>query len=338
MRTARCRSACGLWLVVGRRARRAVRARADRSGRERVHEGVDGRAAQDRRCQERHPRDLSGLQDGSVVALRYYGHRVRRSRRTRAARTRSWSSRFSRSTAAACSPRLTRPCRADRRRSRYSLEQAAGDFGGASDEERGIILVSDGVETCGGDPLATVRGLQARGIKVKIHTIGFDVDAAARAQLEAISQATGGEYHDARNAAALADSLRQLTAARAADRAQFRVTARRSAAATPTTMRWRFRRARPTSSITTSARTTTTTSPSTAHDGQKIVAAIQAHDRRRRHQGRQIQGARARRYSGIALHAPDKQRIDDDGSAAPGAESGDRAADWRRTVAAGSTC
>ena len=70
----------------------------------------------------------------------------------------------------------------------YSLQQAAQDFGAPSDEERAMILVSDGIETCGGDPLATVRDLAAKGFKVKVHTIGFDVDAAARAQLEAISE------------------------------------------------------------------------------------------------------------------------------------------------------
>ena len=93
----------------------------------------------------------------------------------------------------------------------YSLEQAARDFGAPSDEERSIVLVSDGEETCGGDPLATVRDLAAQGFKVKVHTIGFDVDAAARAQLESISRATGGEFYDARDASALAESLRQVT-------------------------------------------------------------------------------------------------------------------------------
>ena len=39
----------------------------------------------------------------------------------------------------------------------YSLEQAAQDFGATSDEERVIILVSDGEETCGGDPAAAAR-------------------------------------------------------------------------------------------------------------------------------------------------------------------------------------
>jgi hypothetical protein len=92
----------------------------------------------------------------------------------------------------------------------YSLEQAARDFGPASDEERVMILVSDGAESCGGDPAAAARALQAQGFKLKVHTVGFDVDAAARAQLEALSNATGGEYHDARNADALAQSLTRL--------------------------------------------------------------------------------------------------------------------------------
>jgi len=52
-----------------------------------------------------------------------------------------------------------------------------------------------------------------RGLDLTIHTVGFDVDAAARAQLQAVAQCTGGEYRDATNAGELAESLRQLTQA-----------------------------------------------------------------------------------------------------------------------------
>ena len=154
---------------------------------------------------------VSGIQEGSVVALRYYGHRVPQEPKAESCKDTELVIPFQPLDRARMLAALGKAVPKGQTPISYSLEQAAGDFGGASDEERAIILVSDGIETCGADPLATVRDLMARGIKVKIHTIGFDVDAAARAQLEGISQATGGEYHDARNAAALADSLRQLT-------------------------------------------------------------------------------------------------------------------------------
>jgi hypothetical protein len=75
-----------------------------------------------------------------------------------------------------------------------SLQQAATDFS-ADAKERVIVLVSDGKETCQGDPLIAAKALAAKGITV--HTVGFVVDTAARGQLQAIARATGGSYFDA---------------------------------------------------------------------------------------------------------------------------------------------
>ena len=76
----------------------------------------------------------------------------------------------------------------------YSLGQAANDFP-ADAKERVIVLVSDGKETCQGDPVVAAKALAAKGITV--HTVGFVVDTAARGQLQAIARTTGGTYFDA---------------------------------------------------------------------------------------------------------------------------------------------
>ena len=147
---------------------------------------------------------VSGLPDGSVVALRYYGHRVPQERKDESCKDTELVVQFQPLDKSRFLGALDKAVPRGQTPIAYSLQQAAQDFGAPSDEERALILVSDGIETCGGDPLATVRDLAAKGFKVKVHTIGFDVDAAARAQLEAISSATGGEYVDARSASALA--------------------------------------------------------------------------------------------------------------------------------------
>jgi hypothetical protein len=69
-----------------------------------------------------------------------------------------------------------------------------------------MVLVSDGKETCRGDPLLAARGLAAKGIT--IHTVGFVVDTAARMQLQNIAPATGGTYFDAPVGPELPDRLR----------------------------------------------------------------------------------------------------------------------------------
>ena len=87
----------------------------------------------------------------------------------------------------------------------YSLEQATNDFS-ADAKERVIVLVSDGKETCKGDPLVAAKVLAGKGITV--HTVGFVVDTAARGQLQAIARATGGTYFDAPVGPELPDTLK----------------------------------------------------------------------------------------------------------------------------------
>ena len=87
----------------------------------------------------------------------------------------------------------------------YSLGQAANDFP-ADAKERVIVLVSDGKETCQGDPVVAAKALAAKGITV--HTVGFVVDTAARGQLQAIARATGGTYFDAPVGPELPDTLK----------------------------------------------------------------------------------------------------------------------------------
>ena len=88
----------------------------------------------------------------------------------------------------------------------YVLQTAAADFpAGAS--ERVLVLVSDGKETCDGDPCALARTLAAGTPPVVVHTIGFAADDAARLQLACIAAATGGRSFDAATADQLAAML-----------------------------------------------------------------------------------------------------------------------------------
>lgn len=78
--------------------------------------------------------------------------------------------------------------------------------------EKLIILMSDGEESCGGDPCAVAQTLEASGIDIQVNTIGIAADTQTRAQLECIANATGGSYFDAQNASAVVESLHQASA------------------------------------------------------------------------------------------------------------------------------
>ena len=58
-----------------------------------------------------------------------------------------------------------------------SLQLAAKDLSSEESAERVVLLVSDGKETCEGDPCATAKALAD---KLVVHTIGFGVDTVTR--------------------------------------------------------------------------------------------------------------------------------------------------------------
>ena len=90
----------------------------------------------------------------------------------------------------------------------YALEQTQADLLDIGDPQL-ILLVSDGQETCGGDPLQAARDLIALGYNLRFHIVGFDIaqNSAARDDLIEIAQATGGVYYDAENSDELRTAL-----------------------------------------------------------------------------------------------------------------------------------
>ena len=80
----------------------------------------------------------------------------------------------------------------------YALQQSAGEFASLPEENNHVILISDGVETCNGDPCAAAAALSAKGVDVRAHVVGFDVSADERAQLECIAENGKGQYFEAK--------------------------------------------------------------------------------------------------------------------------------------------
>ncbi|MEF9437996.1 MAG: VWA domain-containing protein, partial [Candidatus Mariimomonas ferrooxydans] len=58
----------------------------------------------------------------------------------------------------------------------YSLEQSANDFPPCAECRNIVILITDGIEECGGDPCDVSLKLQRRGITLKPFIIGIGVD------------------------------------------------------------------------------------------------------------------------------------------------------------------
>ncbi len=78
-----------------------------------------------------------------------------------------------------------------------SLDRVAQDLAGHQGRAL-VILLTDGEETCGGDPLASIRRLAESGMPVRVNVVGFAVgDLGLKRQFEAWAQAGSGVFLDA---------------------------------------------------------------------------------------------------------------------------------------------
>lgn len=70
----------------------------------------------------------------------------------------------------------------------YSLEQAAYDFPKNDDAKNIIILITDGIEECGGDPCAVSRALQENHVVLKPFVIGLGIDASLTSKFDCLGR------------------------------------------------------------------------------------------------------------------------------------------------------
>jgi Ca-activated chloride channel family protein len=89
----------------------------------------------------------------------------------------------------------------------YALTLAAQDLSAEEANFRTVVLVSDGKETCQGDPCAAAKALADADAKLVVHTVGVGVDAVTRGQLQCIARMARGNYFDADSAAELTAAL-----------------------------------------------------------------------------------------------------------------------------------
>lgn len=66
-----------------------------------------------------------------------------------------------------------------------------------------VYVVTDGLETCGGDPVAAAQELADSGVKPIVNVIGFQTEGADEEALRAIAEAGGGDYTQADSQAEL---------------------------------------------------------------------------------------------------------------------------------------
>ena len=72
-----------------------------------------------------------------------------------------------------------------------------------------VVLVTDGEETCGGDPKAAIQSLRASGMDVRVNIVGFAVDEVVlKETFREWARVGNGGYFDAQNGEQLKSALR----------------------------------------------------------------------------------------------------------------------------------
>ena len=86
-----------------------------------------------------------------------------------------------------------------------SFDASRDDFSAFDPETSSnfVYVVTDGVETCDGDPVASARQLHTANVQPIINIVGFDIDPQAAQPLRDAAEQGGGKYYPARNAAEL---------------------------------------------------------------------------------------------------------------------------------------
>jgi hypothetical protein len=70
-----------------------------------------------------------------------------------------------------------------------------------------VVLLTDGDETCGGDPAQTLETMSSAGLNLKVNIIGFTVGAELDAKFESWARAGNGNYYKADDAESLGTVL-----------------------------------------------------------------------------------------------------------------------------------
>jgi Ca-activated chloride channel family protein len=93
-----------------------------------------------------------------------------------------------------------------------AVKQAAEALKYTEDKAK-VILITDGLETCGGDPCALGKELEASGVDFTADVVGFGLTAEEGRQVACLAENTGGKYIQASDEAALKEALAETVAA-----------------------------------------------------------------------------------------------------------------------------
>lgn len=91
-----------------------------------------------------------------------------------------------------------------------SLKKAIKSFNAFKGQQNSVILVTDGIEECKGDPCAAAKELKDTGLDIAVNIVGFTLNEEESKALQCVTDMTGGKYYAAADAAGLTEALKQV--------------------------------------------------------------------------------------------------------------------------------
>ena len=92
-----------------------------------------------------------------------------------------------------------------------ALEQAIRSFAALKGQSNRVVLVTDGIEECGGDVCAAAQTVADAGLDLRVDVVGFTLTEKQAQTIRCIPEKTGGQYYEANNAAALTAAFGEVT-------------------------------------------------------------------------------------------------------------------------------
>lgn len=90
----------------------------------------------------------------------------------------------------------------------YSMREALKDLQ-ALKGSKVLVVVTDGIETCKGDPVKAAQDMVNAGLKMKIHVVGFNISHSPEAveQLKKVAEVGQGKFYTAENSEEMGQAL-----------------------------------------------------------------------------------------------------------------------------------
>jgi Ca-activated chloride channel homolog len=81
----------------------------------------------------------------------------------------------------------------------FTVNKCPEYFAGFEKENNNLILISDGMESCGGDPVRAIKELRESDANPEVAVIGLGVDSRTKQQLSRMAASSDGTYADVKN-------------------------------------------------------------------------------------------------------------------------------------------